>query len=121
MQGMRLRNRSGTLTATSLQAAGLIAAKDEAMEELDREIVRQLRLKAVQGANPSRLLRDVIDQLSPLLPHKVTLIRYIREAFCLSLQQASPIGGWEADGSGELSDANLDAFVQVEIVKNRAE
>jgi len=89
------------------------------MEELNPEILRHLRSMAHKGDTPSRMLREVIGRLAPDKPHKLTLIRYMREAFCLSLQQASPIAGWAADGSGELNDSRLDAFLLPEILMNR--
>ena len=51
--------------------------------------------------------------------HKVTVIEYMRRAFLLSLQQASPIAGWSADGTGELGDSQLDELVMPEVVMNR--
>lgn len=74
---------------------------------------------ANNGDKPSQMLRTVVGRLAPQLVHKMTLIKYMREAFCLSLQQASPIAGWMADGSGELGDAQLNAFVMPEIANNR--
>jgi len=67
------------------------------------------------------MLRELIDRSGPEPPHKLTLIKYMREAFCLSLQEASPIGGWASDGSGELDDSQLDGFIEPEIVEHRAQ
>jgi hypothetical protein len=91
------------------------------MEELDPGIVRRLRAMATKGDAPSAMLRYLAANSGQLLPHKVTLVRYMRAAFGLSLQQASPIAGWSPDGSGELSDARLDELVKPEITRNRPE
>jgi hypothetical protein len=89
------------------------------MEDLDPMIVHDLRKMAKKGLTPSQMLRAIVNKISPNVPHKLELIRYMREAFCLSLQQASPIAGWVADGSGELNDSGLDGFTMPEIAKNR--
>jgi hypothetical protein len=89
------------------------------MEQLNPAILQRLRSMAHKGDTPSRMLREIIDRLTPTTPHKVTLIKYMREAFCLSLQQAAPIAGWAPDGLGELIDSQLDEFLMPEIAKNR--
>lgn len=89
------------------------------MEELNPVILLRLRGMARNGDTPSRMLREIIDRLAPAIPHKITLIKYMRAAFCLSLQQASPVPGWAPDGSGELNDSRLDGFLVPEIIKNR--
>lgn len=89
------------------------------MAELDATVIRQMRAMARNGEGPSRVLREVIARLSPDIPHKVTLINYMREAFCLSLQQAGPVAGWAGAGAGDLTDAQFDALIAPEIHKNR--
>ena len=89
------------------------------MEELNPVLLRHLRGMARKAESPSRMLREVVENLTPDRPHKLTLIKYMRDAFCLSLRQASPIAGWAPDGSGELDDLKLDDFIRPEIDKNR--
>jgi len=89
------------------------------MEQLQSELVHRLRSMARTGARVSEMLRELTRDLAPPSPHKVTLIKYMREAFCLTLQQASPIAGWAADGMGEIQDAQLDGLLHLEIAKNR--
>lgn len=91
------------------------------MEQLNPVLVQQLRGMAKQGLTPSRMLREIVTELAPSVPHKLTLIKYLQEAFCLSLQEASPVAGWAPDATGELSDARLDEFVMPEIAKRRCE
>lgn len=61
----------------------------------------------------------MIQLSSPHEPHILDLIKDLREAFCLTFQQAKPIAGWSPDGSGELTDNQLDDFLMSEIVRNR--
>jgi hypothetical protein len=89
------------------------------MEELKSDIVRELQTMARNGQTVPQMMRAIIVALAPKHPHKVALIQYLREAFCLTLQQAAPIAGWSADGTGELQDTQLNAFLLPEIMKNR--
>ena len=89
------------------------------MEELNPTLLADLRSMARRGTSPAQMLRELAPQVAQEPPLKFTLIRYLRAAFGLSLQQASPVGGWAADGSGELTDANLDTFLAPEIARNR--
>ncbi len=61
------------------------------------------------------MLRELSQALGPTDGHKLVLIKYARKAFDLSLQQASPIAGWAADGTGELSDSRLDEILAPEV------
>ncbi len=89
------------------------------MSELNPAVLRHLRNMATKGDSPSRMLREIMTRSGPQEVHKLTLIAHMREAFGLSLQQASPVARWAPDGSGELSDARLDGLISPEIVKNR--
>jgi len=90
------------------------------MEKINPAMVEHLRVMARQGHTPSQILRELIRRLAAEKPHKVTLVQYMREAFCLTLRQASPIGGWADDGSAELSDDKIDHFILPEIEQNRS-
>lgn len=83
-------------------------------------VITELRAKARKGDRPSQILRELV-LASPSQPHKLDLIRDVREAFCLTLQQAKPIAGWDVDGRGELSDQQLDDFLMPEILKNQVQ
>jgi hypothetical protein len=91
------------------------------MAEINNEIVGQLKVMARDGESPSRILH----QLSELVPsgpaQKVTLIKYMRAAFGLSLEQAGPIAGWSSDGTGELQDSRLNELMTPAILARKAE
>jgi hypothetical protein len=91
------------------------------MEELDQAVVLYLRSLARKGASASQLLRALKSKLAPEGPHKLTLLKCMRESFGLTLPEASPIAGWSADGTGELADKDDDAFVGPEIRRRRPE
>jgi hypothetical protein len=91
------------------------------MQELDQEAIIHLRGLARKGASASKLLGAVKSKLAPEEPHKLTLLKYMREAFGLTLQEASPIAGWSEDDTGELGDTDIDAFVGSEIRRCRPE
>jgi hypothetical protein len=46
---------------------------------------------------------------------KLALIKYMRAAFGLTLEQASPIAGWAGEG-GELSDPQIDDLIAPSIL-----
>lgn len=50
---------------------------------------------------------------------ELTLIAYMREAFHLSLAEASPIAGWSADATAELSDNQLNRLIDPAITKTK--
>ncbi len=89
------------------------------MDELNPAVVHRLRDMARHGASVPQMLREILRSLAPERPHAVTVIKYIRDAFRLSLAQAKPIAGWFRDGTGDLQDAQLDELVMPEILKNR--
>ncbi|WP_282777680.1 MULTISPECIES: hypothetical protein [unclassified Nocardia] len=67
------------------------------------------------GLSPSRILREIIS----LYPNVSTpeLMDVMRSAFSLPYPAVQCIGGWWTDGTGELSDTELDAFLVEEISK----
>lgn len=84
---------------------------DELMEELNLDLVDQLRSMRRDGRPVPDLLREVLLQTHPQPPVGVLLMRYIRKAFHLNLGQASPVFGWSADGTGELDDSRIDDLI----------
>lgn len=88
------------------------------MRILDSNLLEQIRDEYREHATPSDLLRRII-QLHAEPCHKLDLIANIRATFALSLNEASPIGGWAADGSGELNDEKLDRFLSEAIDQHR--
>jgi hypothetical protein len=91
------------------------------MEPLKPEILQRLRNLARSGSTPSQIARELFRQLDSQLHPQLTALKYLREAFCLSLRQVNPLGGWSADGTGELTDAQLDALLQPAMEQARAQ
>lgn len=91
------------------------------MEPLNPEIVQRLRTLARSGSTPSQIARELFRQLDSESHPRLTALKYLREAFGLSVRQVSPLGGWSADGTGELTDAQLDALLQPEIEQTRTQ
>ena len=91
------------------------------MEEFDQKTVAHLRSMARGGATASQMLRHVLRAFAPAEPHKIALIRLMRSTFALSLSEAKPIGGWYKPDEGELSDSQLDAFLDPDIRRHQRE
>jgi hypothetical protein len=91
------------------------------MEPLNPEILQRLRTLARSGSTPSQIARELFRQVDSQPHPRLTALKYLREAFGLSLRQVSPVGGWSADGTGELTDAQLDALLQPAIEQTRAQ
>ena len=89
------------------------------METITSALLAHLRVMAKRGDTASQMLREIMRTYAPATPHNLPLIKCLREAFGLSLREASPIGGWAPDGSGELSDSRLDELIMPDIAKNR--
>lgn len=75
----------------------------------DSQVVRLAAERYRAGVAPSQLLKDA----AALRPDATTsdLMELMRLAFCLPYPAVQCIGGWWHDGTGELSDAQLDAFL----------
>lgn len=67
------------------------------------------------GARPSAILRVIAEQRPEF--STVDLMDVLRQAFGLSFEAVQCIGGWWHDGTGELSDQALDAFLDRELQK----
>lgn len=68
----------------------------------------------------SRSAAAVLKVLAGSQPrHVLDWARKMQAAFALSLREVKPIGGWSPDGTGELSDAQLDAFLVPAIERTR--
>jgi hypothetical protein len=91
------------------------------MEPLNSEILQRLRTLARSGSTPSQIARELFRQIESQPHPRLTALKYLREAFALSLRQVAPFGGWSADGVGELTDAQLDALLQPEMEQTRGQ
>jgi hypothetical protein len=90
------------------------------MTEINKDIVGQIKVLARKGASPSRILHQLVELVPPGPAQKVALIKYMRAAFGLTLEQASPIAGWSTDGTGELKDTRLDELIAPAILDAKA-
>ena len=88
---------------------------------LNSSDVTTLREMAENGKAPSAIVRKVIEFLPEDEPGTVEIIMAMRHAFCMELHEASPIGGWRSDNSGEIPDVRLDEFLTDAIEAHRAE
>ena len=91
------------------------------MAERDPALINNLRSMARAGATVPELVRELIRSLGPETPHVLTLAKYLREAFGLTLLDVKPLSGWLVDGTGELSDFQLNEFILPEIQRHRSE
>lgn len=90
------------------------------MPQIDQKIV--VRMQTVLRETGS--VSDALGTLRGLLPDQdrntVRIIEYAREAFGLSLREAAPIAGWDADGAGEIPDDRLDELVIPAVRRHRS-
>jgi len=91
------------------------------MNERNPDIIHRLRTMAREGATVPQMLRDLIRNLGQDAPHVLTLAKFFREAFALTLLDVKPLGGWSADGKGEFSDSQVNEFILPEIRRHRHE
>ncbi len=89
------------------------------MERTDPILVAELRRMGREGQPPAMMLHEIIRFLGPRVPHKLTLIAHMRDAFRLSLAEASPIAGWSSEAPAELSDTQLNGLLSPIIQRNR--
>ena len=90
------------------------------MDFIDPKIVLRLRTLAQEGRTVPELLRDIPTRLNLTKIHVLLLLKYMQEAFDLSLLEVKPIGGWSLEGDGELSDDRLNELIMPAIDANRA-
>jgi hypothetical protein len=89
------------------------------MATLNPAILSELVSLARNGATPAQIMHRLVDRLPPADRHTVDLIRYMRQAFGLSLAQAKPIAGWAPNGTGELKDSRLNELLMPDIQANQ--
>ena len=77
----------------------------------DPDQLSRLREMAGRGVAPSQMLRDLLTRLSPEEPRNAILALYVMHAFDLEVYQIAAVFGWDSNGTGPLSDAQLDEFL----------
>ncbi len=76
---------------------------------MDEEIISLIIQSYGDGRPPSQILREVILRYpETTVPG---LMEFMQNAFSIPYESVQCIGGWWYDGTGELSDAQLDAFL----------
>ncbi len=76
-------------------------------------IVSAIRNMAVVGKSASQILNYLVKECA--IEGKVQLIILFRKGLNIELEKANCIGGWCVDGSGELSDDQIDELLNSEI------
>lgn len=84
------------------------------MVTLSSDRLDVLRRLILEGHSVSFVARVALSWVSR---HEIGV--HFRAAFGLSIGDVSCLGGWIPDGSGEISDASLNAFIVPSIVLNR--
>jgi hypothetical protein len=79
---------------------------------LNNELVETLRAMRSSEAKVSQLLGEIksVHDEEPQL--KMYAMKYLREAFGLSMADATSVGGWSGFG-GELSNDQIDNLIQI--------
>jgi hypothetical protein len=86
------------------------------MFETQPELVFQLRAMWRAGSPASALLRLLDKRGLTTVP----MIQMFEVTFGLATGEASPIGGWFADGTGELNDEQVDRLLAAVIEAQRS-
>lgn len=78
-------------------------------DDFQPEDVALTRQMYKDGKSPAEILRFfALREPEASVPD---LWQLLRDAFSLELEDVSCVGGWWHDGSGELSDAQINAFI----------
>jgi anti-sigma factor RsiW len=89
------------------------------MRAVDEELEHALRVGVRDGTPPSRLLREVVRQIGPDRADRQFLARLLRDSFRFAEGEGHVVFGWMPDGTGPLSDAQLDYHLSKRIAANR--
>lgn len=87
------------------------------MANIETEIIDQLRDMWRKNLPAS----DLLKYLDSKGLHTIDMITSFQTAFGLSFGDASPIGGWFADGTGELDDDKIHKLLATVIDYKRCE
>lgn len=71
-------------------------------------LTRIVRGLARAGVAPSNMLREVVRRVGHGRADRQYLVRLVSDAFHFREGEGHVIFGWQPDGSGELTDAQLD-------------
>lgn len=78
------------------------------MKPLAQDLPDALRTLAREGMAPSRMLREVVRRVGEDRSDRQFLVRLISDAFRFEEGEGYVVFGWLPDGTGALSDGQLD-------------
>ena len=78
------------------------------MESLEQELSHALRELARRGVTPSLMLREIIRRVGEDRADRQFLVRLVSAAFQFQEGEGYVVFGWLPDGSGHLTDTQLD-------------
>lgn len=81
--------------------------------ETDPMLVETMRQRRRQGASSAEILH-MLDQHGQTT---IAMIDHFQAAFDLDSYDVAPIGGWFADGAGELDDAAVSALLDAALTR----
>jgi hypothetical protein len=96
------------------------SSNERGIRQVSDSLVEELRCNASQGASVPDLLRLLHGRLGNEATYSTTLAKYFMAAFELPLRTVSPIGGWNPDSTGEISDARIQELIYPEILKKKS-
>src|SRR5258708_2685317 len=79
---------------------------------LDSDLIEQLRELARQGRTVAEMVHHLRSSLGPAEDFTITVLRYFRTAFNLTLGEARNIEGAHCMGNEALSDDELDSMLR---------
>jgi hypothetical protein len=86
---------------------------------LRNDLIDMLRSMARRGEQPSAMLRAIVAELGAETADRPLIVRYFSTAFCFSEGQGYKIFGWFPDGTGALSDSDIDSLLSKRIQETR--
>jgi hypothetical protein len=89
------------------------------MIDLEENVIIELRNMAQRGDSVGAMFKELKKQVGPDI---LTVLDYMRSAFCLSLAEAKPIASLSrTDGREVVNEEQLEQLVMPAIHKHRAE
>ena len=91
------------------------------VDQLDQAIIGNLRCVAQEGRSPSELVHELRRCLGSQT-HIVTILNYLRQAFCLTLADVKPIAALSRNEPREIEDENrLNELLLPAIQRHRSD
>ncbi|MBY0459076.1 MAG: hypothetical protein K2V38_17205 [Gemmataceae bacterium] len=78
------------------------------MDPLEHDLADTLRVLARESVAPSQMLREVVRRAGPDRADRQFLVRVVSAAFRFVEGEGYVVFGWLPDGTGGLSDSQLD-------------